>query len=255
MHPSIPSGYHNNRVLSAEEIYSWATKEMYMYCRVNELPWVWGYMWNRWYCPPQCKLWARAAGVEIPRIRTTMIVESLWRTVKRKYLIDFNKPRLDLALYLILKNCLPGVSLSLQHHRGTFRPGRADVTANWQKDFRREWLDMGQTDEERRAARLRDPAALIPTSIQLFNGVQPARWLTNLEDWTCSCPAYSLSRLLMCKHLVRLANARLNDSPKTDLVFFTRLRRYHQAPYYRIRGIHAALVDPGRSVCRSSTGR
>jgi hypothetical protein len=71
---------------------------MYGYCHRHDLKKVWAYMWNQWYCTEQWKLWARASWADIPRIRTTMMVESLWKNIKRKYLVDFNRPRLDCAL-------------------------------------------------------------------------------------------------------------------------------------------------------------
>lgn len=42
-----------------------------------------------------------------------MIVESLWSKIKRRYLKDFNRPRLDLALHLILIDIVPGVRQKL----------------------------------------------------------------------------------------------------------------------------------------------
>ncbi|KAJ9111276.1 hypothetical protein QFC22_006576 [Naganishia vaughanmartiniae] len=114
LHPTVPSPYHDGRQLTASEIHAWATQEMYHYCRLHHLEHVWAYMWNRWYTPDQWKLWARAAGIEVPRIRTTMMVESLWKVIKRKYLIDFRRPRLDLAIHLIITNALPGILIALE---------------------------------------------------------------------------------------------------------------------------------------------
>jgi hypothetical protein len=85
MHSAIPSCFHNNDSLSPEAIHAWAAEEMYQYCRKHNLRLVWAYLWNQWYCEDQWHLWARAAGNEIPRIRTTMMVESLWNTIKHKY--------------------------------------------------------------------------------------------------------------------------------------------------------------------------
>lgn len=133
MHPSIPSGFHNNRYLSANEIHRWATSQMYAYCRRHNLIWVWVYLWNQCYCPPQWVLWARASYPEIPRIRTTMMVESLWSKIKRRYLIDFNRPRLDLALHLILTNIVPSIRLTLAQLQGTWRSGRSDILADCKK--------------------------------------------------------------------------------------------------------------------------
>ena len=61
--------------------------------------------------------------------------------------------------------------------------------------------------------------------------------------WTCSCPAYLISRFLLCKHLVREANNKLSNKPLTDLKFFLNLRRHHYPPFYLIPGIHEPLDD------------
>jgi hypothetical protein len=61
---------------------------------------------------------------------------------------------------------------------------------------------------------------------------------TDLDTWTCSCPSYLVSRFLLCKHLVRMANIELNDAPRTNLAFFLHLRRNHYPPFYSIEGIH-----------------
>jgi hypothetical protein len=135
MHPSIPSV--NNDELSYQRIYHWAVREMHEYCFKSGLPHLWAYLWNQWY-KRRRKLWAKAALQDIPRIRITMKVESLWRVIKRKYLVDFVQPRLDLAIHLILLNALPGIGITLQQLDGTFRRGRPELLADWQKDLKKE---------------------------------------------------------------------------------------------------------------------
>lgn len=64
------------------------------------------------------------------------------------------------------------------------------------------------------------------------------KYLIEIDRWTCTCPAYLISRFLLCKHLVREANQMLNDAPLDDLSFFFHLRRERFPPYYKIAGIH-----------------
>jgi hypothetical protein len=64
------------------------------------------------------------------------------------------------------------------------------------------------------------------------------KYLTEIDRWTCSCPAYLISRFLLCKHLVRKANKILEDTPLNDLSFFFNLCRERYPPYYKMPGIH-----------------
>lgn len=56
LHPMIPSALHDNQPVSAERIHEWATRDMYEYCKQNELVLVWAYLWNQWYKPGQWEL-------------------------------------------------------------------------------------------------------------------------------------------------------------------------------------------------------
>lgn len=76
-HPEIPINDATRTLLTAQKIYTGAVKDMYQYCFNRDLSQVWAYLWNRWYSPPQWKLWARSANPAIPRLKTTMVVESL----------------------------------------------------------------------------------------------------------------------------------------------------------------------------------
>jgi hypothetical protein len=49
-------------------------------------------------------------------------------------------------------------------------------------------------------------------------------YLTDIDKWVCSCPRFFKSRFLMCKHLIRAVNTRLENKPLTDLAFFLNLR-------------------------------
>lgn len=71
-HPSIP-GYARPDVAS---IRWWAVEEMYRFCMRNSLRELWAYLWANWYRPTRWILWARSTCTEIPRLKTTMIVES-----------------------------------------------------------------------------------------------------------------------------------------------------------------------------------
>jgi hypothetical protein len=71
-HPLIP-GY---SAPTKEGIREWAVKQMYEYCERNDLREVWAYLWENWYRKGRWELWARSQHDEIPRLKTTMIMES-----------------------------------------------------------------------------------------------------------------------------------------------------------------------------------
>lgn len=71
-HPLIPG----MSSPTPEGIREWAVKEMYQYCARNDLIEVWAYLWQNWYRTGRWELWARSTSPEIPRLTTTMIVES-----------------------------------------------------------------------------------------------------------------------------------------------------------------------------------
>ncbi|KAG8832114.1 hypothetical protein FRC17_002022 [Serendipita sp. 399] len=71
-HPLIPGDH----APTAEGVREWAVRKAYNFCRDNELPELWAYLWENWYRSGRWELWARAPCSEIPRLRTTMICES-----------------------------------------------------------------------------------------------------------------------------------------------------------------------------------
>ncbi|KIJ32654.1 hypothetical protein M422DRAFT_144763, partial [Sphaerobolus stellatus SS14] len=147
-HPLIPANDAAGTHLTAEEIYIRAVDDMYQYCYQHDLSQVWAYLWNRWYTPDQWKLWARSANPSIPRIKTTMIVESLWKHLKHRELAHFNRPRLDLVTHII-QHLLPRLRQTLADILDQRRSGRAKPLASWQVDFKADWVYHSKSDEHR----------------------------------------------------------------------------------------------------------
>ncbi|KAJ7810341.1 hypothetical protein B0H13DRAFT_1504446, partial [Mycena leptocephala] len=221
-HPSFPRNDPEESYISAEEIRRRAVLDLYQYCFKNNLSQVWAYMWNRWYCSKQWPLWSRAACEAIPRLKTTMIVESMWKHIKRRDLAQFNRPRLDLVLYLIIIGLLPRVLQTLAYIRGLRRIGRPQALAGWQADFKAAWVDMSRPDDIRLADKqlkwLRKPRNTKGREehLQLLEEEEnrdSGSYATDIENWVCPCPAFPKSRFLTCKHLVREANKLLKDRP------------------------------------------
>ncbi|KAF7370832.1 SWIM-type domain-containing protein [Mycena sanguinolenta] len=251
-HPKIPQNSSDEPYVSAEDIHWRAVKEMYDFCYSRGLSQVWAYLWNRWYTPQQWPLWAQASCDAIPRLKTTMIVESLWRHVKHRDLAQFNRPRLDLVINVVLQSLLPRVKRTLEYVQGLRRIGRPQALAGWQADAKAEWVEKSRTDEHRLVAKELKVLKSAPTTKGRAERLQQiadetareaGTYATDIGNWVCPCEYFFKSRFLMCKHLIREANKLLDNRPLTDLRFFLDLRRNHFPPYYTIPGIHT-LAQP-----------
>ena len=251
-HPAIPFDDDMGTYFTAEEIHHGAVQDMYQYCFENDLSQVWAYMWNRWYTPKQWSLWARSVSDSISRLKTTMVVENLWKHLKRRDLAQYNRPRLDLVTHLVISSVLPRVQLTIDSVLERRRIGRAKALTPWQTEFKRQWIDMGRSDEERlvqkELAIRRSDLKGIERAERLAQIAEeekrnPGTHHTSIDKWTCSCPSYLTSRFLLCKHLVRQANISLSNKPCTDLRFFSKLCRARHAPFYSIPGIHGPELE------------
>jgi len=180
-----------------------------------------------------------------------MISEAQWKVIKHNDLAMFNRPRLDLVVHVLINRLLPRVRVMLANVLHTRRLGRAVSPNDWQSEFRALWLDMSKSDEQRNIERQLE----ILKSVKKMKGrteklaeleaeaERPSgTYYTDIDRWTCSCPSYLISRFLLCKHLVRTANARMPGfDPKDNLAFFAALQRNHFPPFYYITALHDHL--------------
>ncbi|KAL0056633.1 hypothetical protein AAF712_016760, partial [Marasmius tenuissimus] len=246
-HPEIPFDDEEKPRRTAEQIYQGAVEEMYQFCFEHDLSQVWAYLWNRWYSPKQWVLWARSADEAIPRLKTTMIVESLWRVIKHDELGQFHRPRLDLVMHIIVHQVLPRVEHTLDVIFNRFRPGRPKPWPEWKKEAKAGWVSMSRTDEHRLVEtelRWRKAPKNTKGRTEHLEMVEAEKerprgcYETDVNTWTCSCSAYLISRFLMCKHLVRDVNKTLDNLPLRDTEFWDTLQRNWYPPFYSIAGIH-----------------
>ena len=124
-HPLIPDS--NNVALDSESLHKKCATEMYELCRRFNWFRLWAYLYVNWYKTDQWVLWARSANPnEIPVLKTTMIVESHWRRIKRDYLWRYNRPRIDLVTWVLLSSVLPAADRRPHfngiNHKGPPRP-------------------------------------------------------------------------------------------------------------------------------------
>ncbi|KAF7799214.1 hypothetical protein EIP86_010446 [Pleurotus ostreatoroseus] len=132
-HPLIPGYSHP----SPAGIRHWAVQQMYSYCVKHDLREVWAYLWENWYRSGRWELWARSACPEIPRLKTTMMLESHWRKIKHDYLHHFHQPRIDLLVWIIITKLAPPYYQKLAVRLNDI--GRFRELATWRKDFKADW--------------------------------------------------------------------------------------------------------------------
>lgn len=132
-----------------------------------------------------------------------MIVESHWQKIKHDYLHHFNRPRIDLVIWVLTSQVIPqGLDRMEAIRKGDHRK----ATASWRKAFKKQWKQL-QNQE------------IKSQSIQKYH--------TNPTMWTCACEAFLLSRFLICKHIIHCY-----DSITDPVKFFTRVRRQRSGPFW-----------------------
>ncbi|KAG1874931.1 hypothetical protein F4604DRAFT_2008937 [Suillus subluteus] len=204
-HPLIPGYSHP----SAVGIHQWAVKQMYTFCKENNLREVWAYLWENWYRRGRWELWARAvAPMEVPRLKTTMIMESHWRRIKVDYLYHFSKPRIDLLAWILVTKLAPSYSKKLDHL--LHDTGRFRELSSWRKSFKSEWQQALET----------------PITMPMN-----AKYRPDVGKWVCTCPHFIKSRFLVCKHLVQ-------DVHIVSPVFFLEVQCNRTLPFWS----HPSLV-------------
>jgi hypothetical protein len=204
-HPLIPDN--NGTYRSAHHIHRDCAREMYSWCRSRNYFRLWAYLWVNWYQPNQWAIWARSMNEsEIPVLKTTMIVESHWRKIKHDYLHRFNRPRIDLVVWVLLSRAIPN---SLVRMRALLDQDHRRAMASWRKAFKHEWNNK----------------KLIPRSNAIEDPTQ--RYHTNPARWSCGCPHFVNSRFLICKHILFFYE------PISDPVrFFREVRRQRSPPFW-----------------------
>ena len=91
--------------------------EMHKLCQELGESWAWEYLWKHWYRPDRWTVWARAIAKEIPIIHSNGIVESLWSVLKKQYLRQHSRPKLEFLVNIIMDEYLPNRALLIQQHR------------------------------------------------------------------------------------------------------------------------------------------
>ena len=201
-HPTIPD--RNGTFRTPEVIHSESASELYTWCKARGYFRLWAYMFINWYHPNQWNRWARSANPkEIPILKTTMVVESHWRLLKHDFLHRFNRPRIDLVVWIVTSRLIPAAVFKMKAIQS--RNYRM-ATASWRGDFKKEWKELSGRVPEKDSFR---------------------KYHTNPQKWVCGCDFFLGSRFLICKHLVHCFE------PVTQpLEFFRDVQRQRSTPYW-----------------------
>ncbi|KAG2214782.1 hypothetical protein INT45_011563 [Circinella minor] len=206
---------------------------------INEAD-AWAYLYSRWYRDSWWNKWARSTRVPIPIGKTTMMIESQWRILKRDFLINSNRPRLDFLVWIIIQKQLVKV-----HHNFMLKVVNRAEKLEWELEFVREWhVKTGHSDP---GSNSRGTRAENPDADQLY--------LPSLENWTCGCPSFATSRFMLCKHLISRYR---NSTPLLRNVFGAHdyfICRQSIAPYNHIYPFSLVILPEGRLEVPQTTTR
>jgi len=125
--------------VTGDLIHEFSVMEMYNLCKNSQNPRLFRYLWANWYrrdSPRYQERWGLISISDcpwIPRARTTMRVEAHWRDIKRNYLYQLYRPRLDLLVFVIITAFIPS-----RMERWEQACDIRDIP-RWYVDFLREW--------------------------------------------------------------------------------------------------------------------
>ncbi|KAF9497385.1 hypothetical protein BDN71DRAFT_1481789 [Pleurotus eryngii] len=123
-------------------------------------------------------------------LKTAMILESHWQQIKKDFLHHFYKLRVDLLVWILVTKMAPAYYRKL--NLATREIGRFHKLPSWRKVFKRDWKQA-----------LKTPIT-VPLNI---------KYRLDMYHWVCTCPHFSKSQFLLCKHLVQAA-------PPVEPIFF-----------------------------------
>ena len=72
----------------------------------------------------------------------------------------------------------------------------------------------------------------------------------NVEKWNCTCPAFAISRFLICKHLIQCVH-------RVSPVFFLETNRFRESPFWRhesLQPLEEYCIESSASVAKPISG-
>jgi hypothetical protein len=130
-----------------------------------------------------------------------------WRRIKHDFLHHFHMPRCDLLVWILVTKLAPTYYRKLD--RLLKEQARYRELSSWRKGFKKTWRKLEKT----------------PITLPLNDAYRP-----NVKKWICTCPAFAISRFLVCKHLIQ----RMHIVPA---VFFLEADRFREPPFWRHKSL------------------
>ncbi|KIJ29631.1 hypothetical protein M422DRAFT_268975 [Sphaerobolus stellatus SS14] len=167
-----------------------------------------------------------------------MIVEALWRNLKRVTLHQNNRPRLDFVVHLILTSSIPASRMKFAEAHKQLHSSRPQTLTSEQRSFKRSWT-------------------------KLCSKVIKGSYETDINQWTCTCGAQKYNAHLLCKHLVQQAPHppntwwpkafRCHTTPFIELSAVKPKRHPYKSISCSIGGTHQASTAPTTSATATAT--
>ena len=133
-----------------------------------------------------------------------------WRHIKEDYLYQFHSPRLDLLVWVLVTKLCPKYYKKLDDLITTTGRMRLADLPSWRQSFKHDWRALENRDISTRVTDIYRP---------------------DVVKWVCTCPAYRISRFLICKHLVQLVK-------HVPTQFFRQVQRNRTTPFWQ----HPTLI-------------
>ena len=180
-----------------------------MYCKEKDLVRLWAYLWTNWYNKVDWTLFARASFPRaIPLARTTMLVESHWRVLKYNYKYNCNRPRLDRLTQILTKELIPDQISTWQKFNNN------QEFPSWWGAFKSDWKKALEKDVD-----------------------SEDKYLTDVNNWICSCLAFINNNYTVCKHLVK----KYTDGNPTFFPQYAMTKRRHDYPLICFGEAHTSI--------------
>lgn len=198
--------------LSVEESYEILTKKTFEYCKTKNLELVWQYLYVNWFTWKEFQRWSIATdALHYNHYKTTMLVEGHWSALKRRFLKDHCRPRIDFNGFRIIHIVIPHFVLKMQmfiNKSIKTLPQLRDWGASWRIDLYKNFLEFKKSRN--------------------WSMIDTTKYGTKLSDWTCGCQEQKNNRFTICKHLWKLLNL-----PSNNYEFFINVTRHSQIPLLR----------------------
>jgi hypothetical protein len=116
-------------------------------------------------------------------------------------------PRCDLLVWILITKLAPTyyrkLDLLLKES------ARYRELSSWRKGFKKIWRKLEET----------------PITIPINDAYRP-----KVNEWVCTCPAFAVSRFLVCKHLVQRVH-------RVPAIFFLEADRFREKPFWRHKSL------------------